>query len=253
MRHRAPQRCALALAVLVPSAATADTALVAVATNFAEAAGRLAGSFETRSGHRLQLSAGSTGKLYAQIIGGAPYDVFLAADRRHPELLVEAGRAVGASRFTYAVGRLTLWSRDAGRVGDGPRALLEGDFRRLAIANPALAPYGAAARETLLALGVLQSLESRLVLGENVAQAYAMVATGNAELGLVALSSVLGPRTARGGSRWDVPETLHGPIRQDAVLLARASGNDAARAFLQFLRHDGAARRLLAGLGYFLE
>lgn len=249
LRHCAVQ----VLCALLPAGTQAAEALVAVATNFAEVMERLEARFEARSEHDLTIVSGSTGKLYAQIRNGAPFDVFLAADQERPRLLDHAGAAVEASRFTYAVGRLTLWSPDPERIGaDGAAVLRAGDFRRLAMANPSLAPYGEAARETLSALGLLARLEDRIVLGENIGQAHAMVATGNAELGFVALSYVLSPRNEMPGSRWDVPQALHTPIRQDAVLLRRAEGNAAAQAFLLWLQGDE-ARGIIEAFGYGTE
>ncbi len=219
---------------LWPGCSRAAEAVVAVAANFAGVMERLEADFEAETGHRLTVTPGSTGKLYAQIRHGAPFDVFLAANQRHPAELEQAGVAVEGSRFTYAVGRLTLWSRDPQRLtGDGAAILRAGDFRRLVMANPELAPYGEAARETLEALGLDETLSDRIVRGENVGQAYALAATGNAELAFVALSYVLAGRAA--GSRWDVPPQLHEPIRQDAVLLRRGEGNAAARDFLAYL------------------
>jgi molybdate transport system substrate-binding protein len=238
------------LGVLLAGPAAGAEAVVAVAANFAEVAQRLAADFERQSGHRLTFVAGSTGKLYAQIANGAPFDVFLAADRERPERLEKDGLAPAGWRFTYAVGRLTLWSREPGRVGgDGAATLREGGFRLLAIANPALAPYGAAAKQTLETLGLWERLADRIVMGETIGQAHVLVASGNAELGLVALSGVLSPRNATPGSRWDVPPDLHAPIRQDAVLLARAAGNPAARDFLGFLRSEP-AQAVIQSYGY---
>lgn len=238
---------------MLPAATQAEEALVAVAANFSEVMARLEVEFEHGSRHSLRVATGSTGKLYAQIRNGAPFDILLAADRRRPLLLEEEGRTAAGSRFTYAIGRLALWSRDPGRVGkDGAETLEEGDFRKLAIANPDLAPYGAAAREALTGLGVLDALSHRLVLGENVGQAHALVATGNAELGLVALSSVLSPRNKQPGSRWNVPQGLHAPIRQEAVLLLRAVDNPAARTFLDYLR-SAEARAIIESFGYAVE
>jgi len=231
----------------------ADDALVAVATNFAEVMERLEAGFETETEHDLTVVTGSTGKLYAQITNGAPFDVFLAADQERPRLLEEDGSAVVGTRFSYAIGRIALWSPDPGRIGaDGAKVLRDGDFRRLAMANPALAPYGVAARETLAALGLSARLEDRIVLGENIGQAHAMVATGNAELGFVALSYVLSPRNETPGSRWDVPQALYSPIRQDCVLLTRAADNVAAAAFVEWLRGDE-ARRVIERYGYGVE
>jgi molybdate transport system substrate-binding protein len=240
---------ALLVCLAVPSAFAGD-ALIAVATNFSEVMERLESDFEKTGDHTLTVTTGSTGKLYAQIRNGAPFDVLLAADQRRPELLEEESRAVGGSCFTYAVGRLTLWSPDVKRVSaDGSATLRAGAFRKLAIANPDLAPYGAAARETLTVLGHFDKLHARIVRGENVGQAHALVATGNADLGFVALSYVLSPRNKHTGSRWDVPQELYTPIRQDAVLLKHGAANPAARAFLVFLRTD-AARAIIEDFGY---
>lgn len=244
---------ALLLVLALAGPAAAEQAVVAIAANFAEVVERLEADFERESGHTVTFVAGSTGKLYAQIAHGAPFDAFLAADQARPERLEEEGLAVTGSRFTYATGRLTLWSRDPGVVAaDGAATLRAGKFRLLAIANPDLAPYGAAARQTLRSLDLWAGLEDKIVMGETVGQAHAMVASGNAELGFVALSYVLSPRNDTEGSRWDVPSDLHAPIRQDAVLLKRAAGNAAARAFLDFLRSD-VATTVIETYGYGVE
>ena len=219
---------------LAATGAFAGETTVAVAANAAEVVETLAADFERQTGHRVTVTVGSTGKLYAQILHGAPFDLFLAADQERPRLLVEQGLAVEDSRRTYAIGRLVLWSPDPG-VAVGADTLRDGSFRRLAIANPDLAPYGAAARETLRELGLWESLRPKIVLGENVGQAFAMAASGNAELGFVSLASVLSPRNEREGSYWEIPEHLHTPIRQDSVLLDRARDNPAARDFHEFL------------------
>lgn len=230
-------------------AAAAGEARVAVATNFLATAETVVAAFEASSPHRITLASGSTGQLYAQIVHGAPYDAFLAADDTRPRRLEDDGRAVPGSRATYAIGRLALWSADPRRVpADGARLLREGDVRRLAVAHPELAPYGAAAEETLVALGVRERLADRIVRGESVGQAHALVATGNADVGLLARSQVL----EAGGSAWVVPSDLHRPIRQDAVLLRRGADNDAARAFLRFLLAD-AGREIVRSAGYDAE
>ena len=220
--------------MLAAGGASAGNVTVAVAANAAEAVEAVAAEFERESGHRVTVTVGSTGKLYAQILHGAPFDVFLAADQERPRLLVEQGLGVESSRRTYAIGRLVLWSPDAAVAVDDA-VLKGGAFRRLALANPDLAPYGAAARETLRELGLWESLRPKIVAGENVGQAFAMAASGNAELAFVPLASVLSPRNGREGSYWEVPARLHTPIRQDAVLLDRASDNPTARAFHRFL------------------
>jgi molybdate transport system substrate-binding protein len=232
------------------SSATASEAVIAVATNFSEAAEALRGDFETGSDHRLTITTGSTGKLYAQIINGAPFDALLAADRLRPERLEQGGEGVAGTRFVYAEGRLTLWSIDAGRIGDdGSQTLLQGDFGKLAIANPALAPYGLAAQQALKNLGLWDSLRDRIVMGENIGQTYALVATRNADLGLVALSSVKSPRNRQRDAYWLVPERLHDPIHQEAILLKKGADNDAALAFLAYLKTD-TARMLIDSYGY---
>jgi molybdate transport system substrate-binding protein len=226
----------LVLPVTVP-ALMAGEVRVAAAANFAEAAQEIGARFEQATGHRAIFSFGSTGVLYAQITQDAPFEVFLAADQVRPEQAVAAGHGVSDSRFTYATGRLVLFSRDGSLVKDGS-TLRTHRFTRLAIANPLTAPYGAAAVETLRSLAVYDALAPRIVQGNNIAQTYQFVATGNAELGFVALSQV-----ARHGegSRWIVPDHLHPAIAQDAVLLRRGADNEAARAFLDFLAGAEAA------------
>lgn len=241
---------ALALAALTP-AVHAESATVAVAANFAGAAKSLQRLFEQRTGHTLVLAFGSTGKLYAQIIHGAPFDVLLAADQERPALLEEEGGVQG-TRFTYAIGRLSLWSPDPELLKDGsPTAVNNPGVRHVAIANPKLAPYGLAARQALERLGLWAGVESKIVMGQDVGATYALVASGNAEAGFVALSLVLeAPGTA--GSRWDVPAEFHEALRQDAVLLRHGADNPAAVAFLDFLRGE-AARDLIRRHGYAVE
>lgn len=233
-------------ALSLVSSVNAEQATVAVASNFAWPVGNLEVLFEADGIHELTVASGSTGQLYAQIINGAPYDVFLAADRERPQRLAEAG--FGDAPFAYALGRLALWTREP-RFAEGltVNVLADGDFRRLAIANPRLAPYGVAARETLQAMGLWEPLQAKLVLGENVGQAFAMAETRNAELGLVALSiSVAYP----GGAAYvTVPPDYHGPIRQDAILLDRGRDNPAALAFIDFLQGID-ARRIIAEAGF---
>ena len=233
---RAGRLAAFVAAAFVATAAHAAEVKVAVAANFTEAAKEIGLLFEQATSHRAVFSFGSTGQLYTQITQDAPFEVFLAADQERPKKAVEEGLAVAGSRFTYATGRLVLYSRDAGRVA-GERTLKDGDFTRIAIANPETAPYGAAAVEAMRNLGVLDALTSKIVQGKNIAQAYQFVETGNAEVGFVALAQVAG---RDGGSRWIVPEILHAPIAQDAVLLNRGADNEAARAFVDFLRSAGA-------------
>lgn len=217
-------------------AAQADTVNVAVAANFHAPMQQLAAHFQQQSGHQLLLSSGSSGKFYAQIRNGAPFDVLLSADDEIPQRLENEQLAVPGSRFTYAIGQLVLWSAKPGLV-DAQGAVLKGNaFRHLAIANPKLAPYGRAAQETLRALGLADSLAGKLVSGENIAQTYQFVASGAAELGFVALSQVQADRQAAAGSLWRVPAKLHQPIRQDAVLLLPGRDKPAAQALLAYLR-----------------
>ncbi len=236
--------CAVAL-LLTASAARGDEVLAAVATNFLNVVTQLEPEFEAQTGHDLRLVAGSTGKLYAQIVNGAPFEVFLAADQERPARLVADGLALEDSRRIYAEGRLALWSPRAEFIeADGARTLRSAGFRRLAIANPELAPYGLAAREVILNLGLESELSGRLVLGENIGQTLALVATGNAELGFIALSQLGALSERSSGSHWIVPRSLHSPIRQDVVLLAHAADRPGARAFLDYLRTPAVKDRI---------
>lgn len=227
-----------------------DTALIAVATNFAFIAGQLEADFEARSGLRIDITTGATGKLYAQITNGAPFDALLAADVERPQRLAESGDEVAGTVFIYARGRLALWSAVPGAIpADGEAYLCTLDYRRLALANPDLAPYGLAARQVLQSLSVWDAVQPRIVTGENVGQAHAMVATGNADAGLVALADVLRLPVERRGSHWLVPEHLHEPIEQAAVLLRHGEDNAAARDFLDYLQTP-VARTMIESFGY---
>lgn len=228
------------------SFATGEEALVAVATNFLNTARILEAEFERSGEHRVTLTAGATGKLYSQIGNGAPYDVFLSADQARPEMLEASGLGMPGSRFTYANGRLVIWSADPARIkATATETLKQAGIRALAIANPRLAPYGQASMEVLASLQMLDELEKRLVLGENVGQAFALVATANADLGLVSLSQVNGVPGDREYSYLAIDPVHHRPIRQDAILLMHGSGNAAAAAFLAFLRTEIAVRRII--------
>lgn len=228
---------------LAATAARAETALVAVATNFRPVAEVLAADFAAASGHAVTLTSGATAKLAAQIESGAPFDAFLSADSATPARLAAAGRADAATAFTYATGRLVLWSADAATDLADPAAALRA-AGHVAIANPDLAPYGKAAVQTMAFMG-LSDLEARIVTGENIGQAQTLVATGAADLGFVAASGL----TEAGGAAWPVPADHHDPIRQDAILLARGADNAAARAFLDYLRSD-MARPVIERFGY---
>lgn len=222
---------------------------VAVAANFARPMQEIAAAFEQDTGHKATLSVGSTGKFYAQVRNGAPFDVLLAADAETPARLEREGLGLAGSRITYAVGRLALWSSEPGRVDDQGRVLRTGSFERLALANPKTAPYGAAAVETLEKLGLLAQLRPRFVQGESIAQAYQFVATGNAELGFVALSQVQSHGRIGQGSAWIVPRELHSPIRQEALLLEAGKDEPAARALLDYLGGER-ARGIIRAYGY---
>ena len=235
----------LLLATLFSLNALGGETRVAVAANFTAPMKEIAAAFRKSSGHHINLSFGSSGKLLAQIQNGAPFDIFLSADTAKPAALLKAGQAVAGSDFTYAVGTLVLWSGGS----DDARAILDsGHYRKLAIANPRLAPYGAAALQTLEKLGLAGSAKPKLVSGENIAQTYQFVASGNADIGFVALSQIIKNGRAPAGA-WVVPAKLHTPIRQDAVLLSRASTNEAAKALIKFLRSD-AATAIIRHYGY---
>ena len=231
------------------SLSRADQVQVAVAANFTAPAKLLAADFEKDTGHKAMLSFGATGKFYAQIRNGAPFDVLLAADDETPARLEKEGAAVAGTRFTYATGRLVLWSAKPGYVDDKGEVLAKGDFRHISIANPKLAPYGAAAVEALAALKLLDAVQAKFVLGENIAQAHQFIASGNAELGFVALSQVMKDGRIAEGSAWIIPARLHQPIRQDAVLLEKGKGKPAAEAWLRYLKSDK-AKAVISSFGY---
>jgi molybdate transport system substrate-binding protein len=219
-----------------PSAIAADIN-VAVAANFTEPAKEIAGLFESKTGNKVVFSFGASGQFYTQITQGAPFQVFLSADQERPEKAVSEGFAEPGTRFTYAVGKLVLWSRDANLV-KGESTLNDGAFTKIAIANPAAAPYGTAAIEAMKALNVYDALQPKIVQGNTIAQTFQFVETGNAELGFVALSQVI---ERKEGSRWLVSSNLYSPIKQDAVLLKKGADSEAAKAFLQFLKGPEAA------------
>ena len=222
---------------------------VAVAANFTAPMQKIALAFEAETGHKAVLSFGSTGTLYAQIRNGAPFHILLAADDETPLKIEKEGLGLAGSRFTYALGKLVLWSKQPGLVDDKGEVLRTGAFQRIALANPKLAPYGAAAMETMTKLGVLQALQPRFVQGENIAQTYQFVFTENAQLGFVALSQVYADGKIVQGSAWMVPDTLHAPIQQDAILLKKGGDNPAAAALMQFLRGER-AKSLIRAYGY---
>lgn len=238
----------LATCVLAVQARAGEVS-VAVAANFSAPMQKIAAAFEQDTGHKAVLSFGSTGKFYAQIKNGAPFQVLLSADDETPLKLEREGFAQSGSRFTYATGRLVLWSKAPGLVDDKGSVLKAGNFERLAIADPKLAPYGAAAMQALTKLGLSGSLSAKLVTGESVGQAYQFVSTGNAALGFVALSQVMVNQKITEGSAWVVPATLHDPLLQDAVLLNPGKGVAAAQALLDYLKSDK-ARSIIQSYGY---
>lgn len=236
------------LFALLPALVHAGQAHIAVASNFIAPMKVLAAQFEQTTGHTLTLSSGATGKFYAQIKNGAPFDVLLAADDETPARLLRESNAV--QRQTYAIGRLVLWSDRPGYIDGSDAVLRQNRFQRLAIANPRLAPYGAAAMEALAKLRLADRVQNKFVIGENIAQTYQFVASGNAELGFVAMSQVMQDGKLSSGSGWLVPSALHAPIRQDAVLLKRGEKNEAARAFFDYLKTPAAALTLIHSFGY---
>ena len=240
-------------ALLAITPAHAEEALIAVAANFAGAVEAIGGAFAKDTGHTIQVTTGATGKLYAQIGEGAPFAVLLSADAKTPAKLEDEGNAVAGTRFTYAIGKLSLWSADSGRIGADPKAALTAaDTLHVAIANPDLAPYGVAAREALTALGLWDTIQPKIVMGENIGQTFSMVESGAAQMGFVATSAVEAPGKAPKGSRYDVPQELFKPIKQDAVLLKAGEGNAAAIAFLEYLKGDK-AKAIIASFGYGTE
>jgi molybdate transport system substrate-binding protein len=237
------------LSLLFPSVSRADEIRVAVAANFAAPMKLIAKSFKIATGHDAVLSFGSTGKFYAQIKNGAPFGIFLAADVDTPLQLEKENLTVIGSRFTYAIGKLVLWSAQPGRVDSQAKVLRTANFQHIAIASPKLAPYGAAAIETLTKLDLVTSLQPKLVIGESIGQTFNFISTGNAELGFVAMSQAYEGGNLKSGSAWIVPENYHHPIRQDAVLLASAHDNAAAFALIDYLKSEP-AKSIMKSFGY---
>ena len=229
--------------------AGAEEVQVAVASNFTAPMKIIATDFEKASGHKVALSFGATGKFYAQIMNGAPFDMLLAADDETPARMEQEKLGVTGSRFTYAIGKLVLWSAKPGVVDDKGAVLKTNSFGHIALANPKLAPYGAAAVEVMTKLGLLSMLTPKFVQGENIAQTYQFVSTGNAELGFVALSQVYEDGKLKSGSGWIIPSTMHSPIRQDALLLINGKDNPAAAALLKYLKSDK-AKAVIKAYGY---
>lgn len=246
--HRLVVAVAMLLGLAVVPTYAAEVR-VAAASNLAAPMERIAALFQQESGHTLKLTFAASGKLYAQIKGGASFDVFLAADEEWPKMLMQEGRAVGGSRFVYATGRLVLWSAQPGLVDDKGKVLNKGNFNMLAIANPALSPYGAATKETLGKLTMWNAMQNKLSKEDDVAQAYRLALTEKADLAFIALAQVMRDGKVGEGSWWLVPAELHQPIRQSAVLLSAAKDQAAAKALLTFMKSEK-ARTVLRGFGY---
>ena len=237
------------VSLLASTLVNATEIRVAVAANFAQTLKEIVKAFEKDTGHKVALTQGSTGKLYAQISQGAPFDVLLSADDETPEKLVREGKAVNGTQFTYAVGRLALWSPKSDMVDEGGQVLKTDKFRFLAIANSRVAPYGRAAVQVMQKLGVLKLIEPRVVQGESITQTFQFVSTGNAQLGFVALSQIVDNGKIKSGSAWIVPESMHESLKQDAVLLNTARDAAASTALLNFLKSDK-AKKIIAAHGY---
>ena len=227
----------------------AEEVNVAVAANFIEPMKIITVAFEKATGHKAVLSSGATGKFYAQIRNGAPFDILLAADADTPSRLEKEGAAVPGSQFTYAIGKLVLWSAKPNFVDDKGNVLRNQEVKHIALASPKLAPYGAAAVEAMAKLGLLTALQPKFVQGENIGQTYQFIATGNAELGFVALSQIYKDGKILSGSAWIVPSHLYKPIRQDAVILVTAKNNPAATDLMKYLKSNS-ARAIIKSYGY---
>lgn len=236
-------------AAFAQTAAHAAEAQVAVAANFAEPIKAIAAVLEKTTGHTLKISTGASGAFYTQIRNGAPFDAFLSADNERPELLEKDGLAQPGTRFTYATGKLVLWSVRPGRVDAQGAVLKAGDLGKVAFANPKTAPYGAAAVQVLDRLGLRDAITPKLVQGESIGQTFNFVKTGNADVGFVAMSQVLEGGKLKEGSMWVIPQTLHDPIRQDAVLLKRGADNEAAKELFKLLQSPG-IKDLIRSYGY---
>ena len=249
MLPRLHRLLALTAALAFTTLARADVVQVAVAANFTAPARALAEVFARTTGHEAKLSFGATGAFYTQIKNGAPFDVLLAADDERPARLEKEGDTVAGSRFTYATGQLVLWSAKPGLVDDEGAVLKHGQFGKIAIANPKNAPYGAAAVEAMNKLGLAATLQPKLVTGESIGQTFNFIATGNAELGFVALAQVLEGGKLKSGSMWVVPAQYHAPIIQDAVILKRAANNPAAKAWMELLKTPQ-SKELIRSYGY---
>ena len=251
MKQRIFSWCAGLILTMMGPPAFAEQVLVAVAANFTPPFREIAQEFERTTGHQVRVVSGASGAFYAQIKNGAPFDVFFSADNERPKLLEDEGLGVKDSRFTYAIGRLVLWSPNAGLVKE-EETLRSKTFKRLAMANPKTAPYGVAALQTMQKLELWDNLKPQLVMGESLGQTMGFIESGNAQLGFVALSQVLDPKIKGTGSRWEVPTDVHEPITQDVILLMRAKDNPAAKSLLEFATGTQ-AKDIIARYGYLLK
>jgi molybdate transport system substrate-binding protein len=232
------------------SIASAGEVQAAVASNFYSPFKKIARQFEKETGHKVRIISGSTGKLYAQIINGAPFELFLAADQRRPKFLEKNGNAVSGTRFTYALGKIALWSATSNAIsGDGESNLRSKNFTHIAMANPKTAPYGKAALQAMQKLGLWDKIRPLIVQGENIGQTFQFVASQNAELGFVALSQILDPKNKFEGKRWDVPETFYDPLKQDIVILKKGKSNPSAKVLWDYLQSN-AAKLIIKKYGY---
>lgn len=250
MSHRLPKCLAALLSGLLATfCVKADVLTLAVAANFSAPMAQIEKEFEATTRHQLEVSVGSTGRFYAQIRNGAPFDILLAADASTPEKLANEGLALADSRTTYAIGTLVLYSQNPTLVDPEGKILEQGNFSKIALADPTLAPYGRAALQTLEALGLAKTLEPKFVFGESIGQAWQFVSTGNAALGFVASAQINGQNTAAKGSSWVIPRNLYAPLLQDAVILKRAKDKAAARELMTWLRSPQAIK-IITAFGY---
>ncbi len=251
MRQRFFTWCLFVIVTLAVAPAFAEQVLVAVAANFVPPFREVAMEFEKSTGHHIQVAAGSSGNFYSQVKNGAPFDIFFSADMERPKLLEDEGLGVKDSRFTYAIGRLVLWSPNSDLV-KGEETLRSKNFKRLAIANPKTAPYGLAAMQAMQKLEIWESLQPQIVMGENLGQTIGFIESGNVQLGFVALSQVTDQKFKGKGSRWDVPTSLHEPIKQDVILLTKGKDNPAAKALMEFMSGPQ-AKAVIERYGYELH
>ena len=249
MRHLFLRASALLLIATSVTDLHAAEAQIAVAANFAEPIKAIASVLKKTTGHTIKVTLGATGNLYAQIKNGAPFDVLLAADTNTPEKLEKESMAQPGSRFTYATGKLVLWSADAKRVDAKGEVLKSANLGKVSYANPKTAPYGAATMKVLDSLGLTAAITPKLVQGESIGQTFAFAATGNADVGFVAMSQVLEGGKLKSGSMWVIPQTLYAPIRQDAIVLQRGTDNEAAKALMQLLKSPN-IKDLIRSYGY---